>query len=1052
MDLDLERRAAAIFDALFDIPLPEREAAIEAACGDDAILKARVQSLLNAAVDGTCVLNGHAPASPPIMADEPQALPDRISDCTITGVLGRGGMGVVYSAIQDQPHRPVAIKVVRAPGMTAEIARQFRREIELLGRLEHPGVVRVYSTGVTSNAGGTFPYLVMEHVPDAQTITAYAAQGPFDQGSVLRLFAEVCDTVQAAHERLIVHCDLKPANILVDRNGRTRIIDFGIAKALEPLDGLATLTTDGGRLVGTPHYMSPESIANPDAKATTRADVFSLGVILYELLAGQRPFGDSDTTPFEVMYRIKESTSVPSCPAFLALPDDLRTIIGKAIAPDPARRYQSAAALAQDVRHYLDHRPIAARPPSRAYVTRKFVERHTLATTLTAAAILSLVSLTTYSVITKAQERSARRLADDRADALSKQLYQRAMDDAARAYAAGDTASVERHLESSPEAWRGWDYRLLASLIDTATTRRSYPQTIESLRPTRGGGLVAIGPFGAGVLAQDGLDWRDAEITWSGQGPPPVRIAASDDLGLAVAEVSSGVPGSLLDLEIRDGDQTPRVITSPFSRIHSAAIDPTKRLLAVSGDAAGNPGQTLVIALATGETLATHPILGALAFERSGPTLLIAADRLLQAQCDTPSELTALGEPWGESARAIATCLEGERVAVLIGARCIILDRVTGQELATLDTDRTSSAALDDRGEWLALGEEQTVRVIEVPTGRTLRRLYGPREVTRTLAVQRNPDRILAMDTGGTLHTWEGLLGRLEATRSATGECAIASTEPTACFVRSFGAGSHEVIIGHGLKQPSVVAIATSKPRLGPTIDPAGERVFWIDGDGGLCVAIDGSIRQSIAIPGAWSAVAMAATSGPEPFVQVLEAQWGTPRKVLTLSLAGAAGAPKAVEVPGLASIQACEDGKMLYHFTDRIAVHSPSSDEPDKTCYEGAVLLADIHAESGATATVDATNHLRIRSAHGDELATQLPGTAETYIALRLIDSHTAALLRNDGDLVIWRADLGAGALQTVALAPEADIVAGAISRQGVVLVDATTGFRWLSVADERD
>ncbi|KAA0252057.1 MAG: serine/threonine protein kinase [Acidobacteria bacterium] len=343
----------------------------------------------------------HRPAgSPGDLATEPFP-PNRagaraasyVGSYRVVRELGRGGMAVVYEAEQEHPRRPVALKVLGGLGPVDDTRlRLFQREVRALARLKHPGIGAIYESGSTDDGR---PFFAMELVR-GETLKEHLARenarGPLDAAllaSRLRLFRKVCDAVSYAHQRGIVHRDLKPSNVLVapspspETSGASgpdvKVLDFGLARITDEELGAGAFLTRVGEVYGTLPYMSPEQLrGNPD-EVDTRTDVYALGVVLYEMLAGRLPRPFADRT-FVVAARTALDEPLPPLgKGWLGTrrPDaDLETIVAKALQAEPAQRYQSVAALSDDVERYLTSQPIAARPPSAAYQLRKAISRH----------------------------------------------------------------------------------------------------------------------------------------------------------------------------------------------------------------------------------------------------------------------------------------------------------------------------------------------------------------------------------------------------------------------------------------------------------------------------------------------------------------------------------------------------------------------------------------------------------------------------------------------------------------------------------------------------
>jgi serine/threonine protein kinase len=263
---------------------------------------------------------------------------------TLVRFIAEGGMGRVYEAEQANPARRVAVKVLRPGFLNRETTRRFVREVSTLASLQHPWITQVYSAGTYDVAGVELPYFVMELVPDALPLTEYAQTRHLSVAERLGLFRQVCDAVAYGHERGIVHRDLKPSNLLVDGRGHPKVIDFGVARGLDAGDRATTLT-GAGQLVGTLQYMSPEQVSGHSGEADARADVYSLGIVLYELLAG-RPAHDLSGRPLVEAARIVlEQRMKPLRSVNPAVPRHVVGIVHRCLAKDRESRFQTAGEL-----------------------------------------------------------------------------------------------------------------------------------------------------------------------------------------------------------------------------------------------------------------------------------------------------------------------------------------------------------------------------------------------------------------------------------------------------------------------------------------------------------------------------------------------------------------------------------------------------------------------------------------------------------------------------------------------------------------------------------
>lgn len=347
--------------------------------------------------------------------DSHAALPPQIGPFRILQLLGEGGMGRVYLAEQDHPRRELALKVLRATA-GPDAQPRFEREAELLAGLEHPGIARIYASGTAQTPAGPLPYLAMEYVRGRDLI-AHAREHALTLPERLQLLAAVCRAVHHAHTHGVIHRDLKPANILVDDQDQPKILDFGVARVIGHEQ--FTRMTAAGEILGTLPYMSWEQLIG-DARLDARSDVYALGAVGYELLSGAPPYpGLSQTTLLGAIEIVRNSDpprlsrSVPSAAG------DVETIVMKALAREPARRYGSAAEMAADIERHLAHQPITARPPTARYLLGLFVRRHRALTVAAGMMAVALLAATAVSLRFAWSETRARAEAEERSAELA---------------------------------------------------------------------------------------------------------------------------------------------------------------------------------------------------------------------------------------------------------------------------------------------------------------------------------------------------------------------------------------------------------------------------------------------------------------------------------------------------------------------------------------------------------------------------------------------------------------------------------------------------------
>ncbi len=428
------RKLDLILDQVLDLPAAERNPKIHELCGDDAGLIEDVITFLNdtARADGFLEKPAGENAAQLIEQssrnwDPASRLGGMIGPYRLVGILGEGGMGIVYVGERDdgQYKKSVAIKLMLALGADSPLRPRFLAERQMLAKLDHPYTARLLDGGITDDG---FPYIVMELV-EGLSVLEYCDKRDLDLEARLRLFEGVCAAVEDAHRHLVLHCDLKPANILVTPEGHPKLLDFGIGRWLDPEEDGPGADRKPSRGMMTLAYASPEQLRGEPM--TTASDVFSLGVVLHELLTGIRPWELEDLGPEESATKVTSTRAqLPSAIAMdprwrSRLKGDLDAIILKAVAPDPHQRYGSVHELAEDMRRHRGQLPVEAVESSPIYRFGKLIARNraaTLGVVLVIISIIAGVAGTAWQARVASRERDAARLEAQHAGAVSEFL------------------------------------------------------------------------------------------------------------------------------------------------------------------------------------------------------------------------------------------------------------------------------------------------------------------------------------------------------------------------------------------------------------------------------------------------------------------------------------------------------------------------------------------------------------------------------------------------------------------------------------------------------
>lgn len=804
----------------------ERQAFIETSCGGDAELRRAVEDLLAAGTEAEEFFAECGPALEVddarqelrgLVGDKPPGedlaaeLRHTIGPYRLREKLGEGGCGVVYVAEQDQPvKRRVALKLIK-PGMdTRQVVARFGAERQALALMDHPGIAKVFDAGTTAQGR---PYFVMELVSGVR-ITEYCQRARLSTHQRVELFVRVCHAVQHAHQKGIIHRDLKPSNIIVaEQDGlpAPKVIDFGIAKALEGQLANSTLHTELRQFIGTPAYTSPEQAQSGGSDIDTRSDIYSLGVLLYELLTGAPPFDPTDlarrcledlrrtlrevepqrpstrlsTLAGAQLTQVANNQQTEPPRLLSAIRGDLDWVVMKCLEKDRDRRYATAHEVAMDLQRFLRREPVLARPPSLVYRARRFAERNKVVFTATAVTLLALVAglaLTSWALV---RERVARRDAESaRGSERQQRLRAEAQELAARRFAyASDITLAQQALAANNLArarellarnepglgqsdLRGWEWRYLWGRCQSDSLFKLGREA---------GSIMALAPLNesGGVVARD---IGGAVIWWNVREQRKVSEFAAAGFGRALAvsangsrlAFSSANPQGRPTIQLHDA-ATPndtRVIEGVAAAL-ALALSPDGRMLAAfCADRTlrvwdGTVG-ALKFTLPASREDGIHK--GTLCFSPDGARLAVGETDGRVRLIDPAEGKVTLGfKAAAEGITALAFSPDGALLATGSGFadRSIRLwDAAKGELVGTLrgHTSWVGALAFALDGKTLASGSgDQTIRLWDLKTLSQASLLRGHLDEVYALCFAENGTRLVSGAKDGEVRVWDAL-------------------------------------------------------------------------------------------------------------------------------------------------------------------------------------------------------------------------------------------------------------------------------------------------------
>ncbi|MHB8077983.1 MAG: protein kinase domain-containing protein [Candidatus Krumholzibacteriia bacterium] len=609
-ETDRLRRLRELFDAVIDLPPAERRAALETRAAGDAGLVREVFALIDEAQrTAPALASGLGGALAPPPGDADALVGQRLGPYDVVRVVGLGGMGAVYEALrrEDQYQRRVAIKLVRLELNQPLTLARFRRERRILARLQHRNIATLLDGGVSPDGR---PFLVMEYV-EGEPITAWCDRRALTVPQRVALFRQVCAAVQHAHRNLVIHRDLKPGNILVTAEGDVKLLDFGVAKLLDPQVEEEMPLTRGGARAYTPEYASPEQIRGETL--TTASDVYSLGVVLYELLAGRRPHAGGGSVAALERAVLEEPVARPSAAATAAaaqrcgersvarlrrrLAGELDNIVLLALRPEPESRWPSVEAIADDLRSWLEGRPVKAQRPWFGYQLRKFLLRNRAAT---AVSILLVLALAGGVIATGAAARRARhaQLKAEQVSGFLAELLQ-----SVRPATGGRDVSVSEVLDAASR-------RLGTEMISAPDVRAELESVIGQSEQAIGRLDEAERHLGAAVQLQEQLTGRRSLAVAAAMSYVAGLYLARGELAradsvigecLAIDRSLTARPDTLYAslLGMRGSIANARGDAAAAERAHREVLDIRLRLLGQGSDLVGSSLNNLAVALGT---------------------------------------------------------------------------------------------------------------------------------------------------------------------------------------------------------------------------------------------------------------------------------------------------------------------------------------------------------------------------------------------------------------------------------------------------------------------
>lgn len=688
---------------------------------------------------------------------------------TIGRVLGSGGMGCVYEARQHAPQRPVAVKVMRTGIASAAHLRRFHHESQILARLEHPGIARIYLAGTACVGSATIPYIVMELVVDGKPLTSFCADKGLGLRDRVSLMKHVCAAVAHGHRKGVIHRDLKPGNILVDAAGMPKVIDFGVARSIAGDASPDTALTAFGHVVGTLRYMSPEQLGGRADDLDARTDVYALGLVLHELLVGELPYDVQGRTPLQAA-RIIEGAEPRILPALMksfrrdhALAgDDVRSlgaVVARCLEQRPDERYAAAADLEAELGRWLEGEPVLARPPSLGWALVRLAQRHRLAAALAAVVLATLLAaLAAISFLAMRADAAAARARH--------QLVRATILLAAEARERGAIDEAHRLVGRAKDLDAGHG----RALLELACLEGSLDEAVAAL-PPHGGIVRAVGwsPDGTrlAAAAKGGSVriWSREAVAAAEPQPDLVLVGHEDEIWAVAWSADGGrVATASEDGTARIWDATTAAelhrLTGHRRTVYAVAFTADGKHVATGG----RDGTARVWDAASGAERTVHGDHGgtvySVSFSPDGRTLATAAQDGLVRLWDA-ADGAPLGSLQGHAAMVffVGFSPDGTRAVTASEDRTVrVWDVASREQVAALPHPFKANAAaiLADTNRVVTVSDDAVVRWWDADTGAEVASRRGHRQAVWSLAATADGRWLATGSADETVRIWAG--------------------------------------------------------------------------------------------------------------------------------------------------------------------------------------------------------------------------------------------------------------------------------------------------------